>query len=213
MTENLKNEIAAMARRLYSRGLTTVSGGNISARHGSGSILITRSGPDKGKLTAEDICEISTEGENLSVPISPSMEKEMHLEIYRRRPGVNAVIHAHTPVASAFSATGRNIDTTLTGESYLILGKVQRIPGGTMGSAPLAEEAAEAAENSDVILMENHGPVCLGKTLMEAYNRVEVLEHAARMTLITHLLGGCSPLSGETIRSIDSLFGNRSDPG
>lgn len=213
MTEGLKEEIAAMARRLYRRGLTTVSGGNISARHVSGSILITRSGPDKGNLSAEDICEISAEGENLSPALSPSMEKEMHLKIYRRRPGINAVIHAHTPIASAFSCTGRNIDTTLTGESYLILRKVQRVAGGTMGSGPLAETAAEAAGSSDVILIENHGPVCLGKTLMEAYNRIEVLEHAARMTLITHLLGGCSPLSGEALENIESLFGNSRDAG
>ena len=213
MTEGLKEEIAAMARRLYRRGLTTVSGGNISARHVSGSILITRSGPDKGNLSAEDICEISAEGENLSPALSPSMEKEMHLKIYRRRPETNAVIHAHTPIASAFSCAGRNIDTTLTGESYLILGKVQRVAGGAIGSGPLAEAAAEAAENSDVILIQNHGPVCLGKTLMEAYNRIEVLEHAARMTLITHLLGGCSPLSGEALENIESLFGNGRDAG
>jgi L-fuculose-phosphate aldolase len=204
---NIRKELAEAARRLYQRGLTTVSGGNISARSGSGSILITRSGPDKGTFTGEDICEISPDGENLSPGQAPSMECGMHLSLYRTRPDVNSVIHAHPPTAVAFSASGRDIDTTLTGESYLLLGRIERVPAAVMGSEELARSAGEAAAHSDVILIDNHGPVCLGESITEAYGRIELLEQAARVTLITSLLENRRPLPDEILREIDSIFG------
>jgi len=209
MTEEIKAEIAGAIRKLYRRGLTTTGGGNVSARGDNGSLFITRSGPDKGELTSADICEISSGGENLSSGLTPSMETQMHLRIYRTRPDVNAVVHSHTPVASAFSATGMRINTSLTGESHLMLGRIERVASRTMGSEALADAAAIAAERSDVIMILNHGPVCLGKSVMEAYSRMEVLEHTARMTLITHLLGNCSELSTNALEEIDALFGNR----
>jgi L-fuculose-phosphate aldolase len=206
MPGNIREEIAEITRRLYRRGLTTVSGGNISAIGGYGSIFITRSGPDKGMLTGEDICEISSGGDILSAGLNPSMETGMHLAIYRRRPDTGAIIHSHPTVACAFSATDREIDTTLTGETYLLLGKIEKVPGETMGSEALAEVVGKAAVSSDVIMIGNHGPVCLGRSLMEAYNRTEVLEQAARMTLAAHMLGNCSGLSAEALRHIDSIF-------
>ncbi|MCD6379791.1 class II aldolase/adducin family protein [bacterium] len=205
MTERKKEEIAYFMKRLYSRGLTTTSGGNISLRITNGSILITPSGDDKGRLTAETICEISTDGENLSSHQKPSMETYLHLLIYKRRGDIKAIIHAHPPWTTTLSATGRKTKSNLTGESRFILGEIARVPYALMGSEKLALAVSEAATNTDVLLMENHGPVCLGLSLEDAFNKIEVLEAAAKATLITELLGDANELTGEQISEIDKL--------
>jgi L-fuculose-phosphate aldolase len=205
MTERKKEEIAYFMKRLYSRGLTTTSGGNISLRESNGSILITPSGDDKGRLTAETICEISTGGKNPSSHQKPSMETYLHLLIYKRRGDIKAIIHAHPPWTTTLSATGKKIKSNLTGESRFILGEITRVPYALMGSEELALAVSEAATNADVLLMENHGPVCLGLSLEDAFNKIEVLEAAAKTTLITELLGGANELTDEQISEIDKL--------
>ena len=205
MKEMEKEEIAYFMKRLYSRGLTTTSGGNISMRKDSSSILITPSGPDKGRLTAETICEISTDVKNFSLNHKPSMETLLHLEIYKRRSDITAIIHAHPPWTTALSAAGKKIKTNLTGESRFILGEITIVPYALMGSEELAMAAAKAAAKTDVLIIENHGPVCLGLSLEDAFNKIEVLEAAAKTTCITELLGGANELTHEQISEIDKL--------
>jgi len=206
MEDVTREEIAYYMRRLYSRGLTTSCGGNISGRSSDDSIYITPSGPDKGRMTAASICEVDMNGKLISGEGEPSMETSLHLKIMKKRPDINAVIHAHPPVATAFSAVEKEISTTLTGECRLVLGEITRVPYSTMGSDKLAEEVSSAAARSDVILMENHGPLCAGATLAQAFSRLEVLEEAARMTLITGLLGGAKHLGQVEIDAIDRLL-------
>jgi L-fuculose-phosphate aldolase len=204
-----REEIAYYMKRLYERGLTTTCGGNISLRSENGSILITPSGPDKGRLTADMICEVSLDDGTLLSGSTPSMETALHLKVMRARPDVNAVIHAHPTFASAFSATGRKIESGLTGETRLVLGKIGSVPYARMGSEELASLVKEAARDSNVLLMANHGPICLGVSLGEAFNRIEVLEQAARITLITTMLGGRNELGAIELEAIDRLFGGQ----
>ncbi len=206
MDKVTREEVAYYMRRLYSRGLTTSCGGNISARNERGSIFITPSGPDKGRLSGESICEMDLNGKTLSGEREPSMETSLHLKIMKKRSDINAVIHAHSPVATAFSAAEKDISTDLTGECRLVLGEITRVPYSTMGSNKLADAVSSAAARSDVILMENHGPLCAGATLAEAFSRIEVLEEAARLTLITGLLGGAKRLDPAEIDAIERLL-------
>jgi len=202
----LREDVAACMRRLYDRRLTTCSGGNVSARLGD-RVLITPSGLDKGRLTGEQIVAVGPDGRVAAGGPAPSMETGMHLAVYRARPDAAAIVHGHPTVATAFTATGRRIDCRLAGESRALLGEPAPVPYALMGTPELAEAAAAAAARADVLLMANHGVLAVGRTLHEAFDRIEVLEEAARMTLVTALLGDARPLGDREIAAIDALFG------
>jgi L-fuculose-phosphate aldolase len=206
----LRKKVARCMRRLYKQGLTTASGGNISVRVEEG-IFITPSAIDKGTIRGKQIGFITFEGKNLTPGLKPSIEYAMHLSLYRVRPDIRAIVHAHPPLATSFTAMGRNIDCTLIAEARAVLGTPVVAAYALMGTNRLAETVAAAAiENPpgkpNVILMENHGVVCLGTDLLAAFDRLEVLEAAARMTMITDLMGNSRPLTPEQLKEIDTLM-------
>ena len=187
MNEKLKEgreEIAYFMRRLYERGLTTTFGGNLSVRFSEDQILITPSSSDKGRMKGSEIGIMSTGGKILS-KFKPSIESSMHLKIYEARPDINAIVHAHPVVASTFAATNARINCRLLAESYAILGKPAYAPYRLMGTEKLAEVVAETAKSANCIIMKNHGAITVGKSLLEAFDRLEVLETCAKMTLIS----------------------------
>lgn len=205
-----RKEVARFMRRLYKRGLTTTSGGNISVRLADG-ILITPSGFDKGTIKGNQIGLISFGGDNLTPELRPSIEFAMHLAIYKVRPDVEAIVHAHPPLATSFTALEKGIDCCITAEARAILGVPMKAPYALMGTELLAAEVAKSAAHSahpNVILMENHGIVCLGKDLLSAFDRMEVLEFAARMTLATGIIGNVKNLSQKQMQEIDQMMGN-----
>lgn len=216
----IRKDVACFMRRLYDRGLTTASGGNISYRVEQG-FFITPSALDKGLIKSKQVGMITFKGKNLTPDLKPSMESEMHLAIYQKRADVQAIVHAHPPVASSFTAMKKEINCSLIAEARAILGTPVIAPYALMGTMELAGAVADAAnqktgKNDDrekssvfpnVILLENHGIVCLGKDLLSAFDRMEVLEAAAKMTLITSLMGSASPLNNEQLNQIDHLMG------
>ncbi len=203
----LRKEVARFMRRLYERGLTTASGGNISARlHDT--ILITPSAFDKGLIRGKEIGILSLQGKNLTPNMKPSIESDMHIAIYKARPDVLAIVHAHPFTATSFTAMNKTIDCTLTAEAFAILGTPVVAPYALMGTQELASTVASAAKGpANVILLENHGIVCLGKDLLMAFDRLEVLEAAARMTCITHMMGNKRQLDNIQQREIDKMMG------
>lgn len=204
-----RKEVARFMRRLYKRGLTSALGGNISIRLQEG-ILITPSGLDKETIKGDQIGLISFTGVNQSAGLKPSIEYAMHLAIYKARPDVHAIVHAHPPLATSFTALQKKIDCSITAEARAVLGTPVKAPYALMGTELLANQVAKSAalEGSQVILMENHGIVCLGKDLLTAFDRMEVLEFAAKMTLVTGFIGNSHTLSQEQMREIDKLVGN-----
>lgn len=179
-----REEIAYFMRRLYERGLTTTSGGNISVRFSEHEILITPSASDKGRMKGDEIGIMDAGGKILS-EFKPSIESSMHLKIYEARPDVKAIVHAHPVVASTFAATSAQINCRLLAESYAILGKPAYAPYCLMGTDKLAEAVSETAKSANCIIMRNHGALTVGKSLLEAFDRLEVLETCAKMTLIS----------------------------
>jgi L-fuculose-phosphate aldolase len=179
-----REEIAYFMRRLYERGLTTTSGGNLSIRFNGDRILITPSASDKGRMKASEIGIMDIKGKVIS-KFKPSIESSMHLKIYDARPDINAIVHAHPVVASTFAATSAQINCRLLAESYAILGKPAYAPYRLMGTGKLADVVAEAAKSANCIIMKNHGALTLGKSMLEAFDRLEVLETCAKMTLIS----------------------------
>jgi len=203
--EKHREEVAYFMRRLYKKGLTTSLGGNISTIY-AGSVLMTPSSVDKARVKGKHIGIFSSEGVNMTPEIKATIEAEMHLSVYRHRPDVKAIIHAHPPLASSFTATDKKIDCTLIAESRCVLGEPAVAPYALMGTNSLAEEVSRAAAFSNVILMKNHGVVCLGENLISAFNRVEVLEAAARMTIVSFIAGGCISLTLDQLKELDALL-------
>jgi L-fuculose-phosphate aldolase len=202
-----RKEVAYFMRRLYKRGLTTTSGGNISFRINENVIAITSASTDKGRLKWKEVGLVRLDGDNLTSQLKPSMEVEMHLCIYRKSPGTNAIIHAHPPVCSSYTATGRTIDTNLTAEARVILGVPKFAPYALMGSKELAELVSDIACSSQVVLMENHGVLSIGSSLLQAFDRIEVLEMAAKMNVIVDLIGEKRALNENRLRELDKIFG------
>ena len=204
--KNERKEVAGFMRRLYNRGLTTTSGGNISLRVSEEVIVITPSATDKGRMKWRDVGVLSIMGENLTPKLKPSIEFNLHLNIYKKMKDVSAIVHAHPVFASAFTAMKGTLNTSLTAEARAICGVPRFVPYAVMGSAELADIAAQNAEEADILLLENHGILTMGTSLLQAFDKLEVLENAAKMTLITGMAGNKRMLSPFRIREIDIIF-------
>ncbi|MBR5025044.1 MAG: class II aldolase/adducin family protein [Victivallales bacterium] len=207
--ESCRNQVAYFMQRLYRHGLTTTSGGNISCRTPEGHVAISASKFDKGELTAEGVGVVTLDRKLLTPGIPLSIEVGIHLDIYRKRPEIMAIVHAHPVTATAFCASKVKLDTHLTAEAYAILGDPVFIPYELMGTPKLAERVSNAMQTAACGLMENHGVITVGKTLLEAFDRLEVLEVAARHSLIVAQLGQASPLTPEQIVELDHFVGRK----
>jgi L-fuculose-phosphate aldolase len=201
-----RKEVAKYMRRLYWQGLTTTSGGNISLKINDNIILITPSATDKGSMRWNEIGIMTIIGENLTPDLKPSIECEMHLSIYKKKKGVSAIVHAHPLFASAYTAMKCKIDTNLTAEARAICGDPCFVPYALMGTKELASLASENIASSDILLLENHGILTTGSSLLQAFDKLEVLENAAKMTMIVEIMGKKKPLSKTRIIELDKLF-------
>jgi L-fuculose-phosphate aldolase len=130
----------------------------------------------------------------------------MHISIYKKKKDVAAIIHAHPVYSSAFTAMKRKIYTHLTAEACAILGTPAFVPYALMGTKELAEIVSESALGSDILLLENHGILATGTSLLQAFDKIEVLENAAKMTMIVELSNDISPLSEARITEIEKNF-------
>jgi L-fuculose-phosphate aldolase len=201
-----RKEVAHFMRRLYKHGLTTTSGGNISLRLSDDLILITPTATDKGRMKWKEVGIVNIFGENFTPQLKPSIETAMHLAIYKRKNDVSAIVHAHPVFASLFTAIKAKINTNLTSEAKAILGDPLLVRYAVMGSKALAEVAAENIMKSDILLLENHGILTTGSTLLQAFDKIEVLENAAKMTLMTEMTGKKRPLDKARILELEKLF-------
>ena len=200
----MKKEIAYYMRRLYRQKLTTTSGGNISAKQDN-MVFITPSGIDKGEMQTEQVGELDLEGNIIASKHKLSTETPMHLAIYKARPDVKAIVHAHPPYGTAYASSNKFLNSNLTSEGRLVLAKIAFAKYELMGTQKLAEVVANEAKDSNIILMENHGVIALGNTLLEAFDRLEVLEFTAKMNFITESLNMRKPLNKEQLIEIDRM--------
>lgn len=198
--------IVAVCRRLYERGLVAGPDGNVSVRLTSGRILVTPSGFSKVDVEEADLVELTLDGEQVAGRHRASSEVRMHLRAYRERPDVQAVVHAHPPVATGFSVAGESIPAGVLPEVILQMGSVASVPYATPGTDDLPDSLMPWLPNHDAFLLANHGVTTLGRTLLEAHQRMESVEHAARILLTARLLGRVNALSPS---AVDALLGRR----
>ncbi len=199
-----KLAIVEAGRRLHARGLVTASEGNVSVREGD-SLFVTPAGVSKGALQPAQIVRTDLAGRPQESGPRISSETPMHLAIYARRPDVQAIVHAHPPVVSAFSVAHRTLDQPILAEAVVVLGPVVLVPYATPSTWRLADLVARAAVDSDALILANHGAVTLGATLDQALERMETLEHMGRVSLLAGLLGGEKPLSPDDVRTLMAL--------
>jgi L-fuculose-phosphate aldolase len=205
--ESERAAIVEVGLRLHEKGLVTATEGNLSVRVADGH-LVTASGVSKGLLKPEHVVFVDHEGRRPADGPPVSSEAMMHAAIYRRRPDVQAVIHAHPPTATAFAVAHVPLDPRILAESVVVLGAVPLIPYATPGTLELANLVAEGLTEGLAALLANHGAVTVGHTLTQAHHRMETLEHVARVALMARLLGGARELSPlEVERLLDSRTG------
>lgn len=205
MFELERIRVAETMRRLYDRRLTTVSGGNVSMRNAEGYVFITASQSDKSCIDMRKVIVLSPDGENLTPKLKPSMETQMHLNIYKSRPDVLAIVHSHPVYASTFAVAGMAVDSVITGEARYMLGNVGLVEYHLMGSSRLADACAKVMSTTNAAIMVKHGAITVGKTLFEAFDRMEVLENTAHINLNLQTLNCQSRLSEEEVAEIDNF--------
>lgn len=185
--EDLRQEMVAFGASFYARGYSVGSAGNLSARLPDGTILTTPTNSCLGRLDAAGLSKVSLAGEQLS-GLPMSKEVPFHLELYRKRPDCNAVVHLHSTYLTALSCLEgtdpEEIIRPFTPYYVMKIGKMPLIPYFKPGSRRIAEELSLRAHESDSFLLANHGPVVIGRSLSEAVNAMEELEETARLFFI-----------------------------
>lgn len=187
---------------LWNRGYIVAGDGNLSARLDDGTIVTTPSGVCKGFLTTKSFCRVDIDGNKLAGELRPSTEFAMHSLIYKERPDVNAVVHAHPPTGTGFAVAGMPLDKALISEVVLTLGCVPLAGYGTPSTNELTDAMQPLVKHHDAMLMSNHGAVAYGDTIERAFWRMETLEHFAKINLVARMLGRENQLSPDNVRKL-----------
>lgn len=195
---------------MHQRGYIASRDGNVSCRIGDSRILVTPSGSRKGFLEGSDmvLCDLEgapVRGENGR----PSTEVMMHVAVYRERDDVNAVVHAHPPYAIAHTVAGCTLSLALMPEVFCELGEIVTIPYTTPGTEEVPERLRGPIQNHCALVMERHGSITVGRSLSQAYDRLETLEHTAKISLFANVLapGRVTGLPSEQLDKLRAFFG------
>jgi L-fuculose-phosphate aldolase len=205
-----KKDIIHVCRRLYEREMVASNDGNVTVRVGEDRIIATPTGKSKGFLTEDDLVLTDMEGRLLEGSDKKvTSEIKIYIKIYQLRPDVLAAVHAHPLHATACAVAGRSVAEDVLPESVLGLGRVPLVPYGTPGTDELAEAIAPYLEDHEVFLLANHGALALGQNVIEAYHRMECLEHTARIVFLAEGMGWVNRLTPEQIVKIFEVHGSK----
>lgn len=197
-----REEIVRYGRMLHERGFVAAMDGNLSVRLKGERILVTPTCLSKGAMRPADLVIVDLNGKRVAGHKNVTSEIGMHLSIYRMRPDVQAIVHAHPPTATGFAAAGIALTEPLVCEVVIGLGCIPLARYGTPGTSELSQTLEPYIPNYDAILMSNHGVVTYGDTLEHAYMKMETVEHFAQIALVTHLLGRQQPLKQVEIEKL-----------
>jgi len=203
----LRADIVEVGRRMYARGYTASNDGNISVRLGSDRLLMTPKSVCKGFMTPDMMCITDLEGRKLQGDRDPSSEMLMHLEVYRQRPDVQAVVHAHPPIATGFAVAGIPLDRAVLAEVLTTLGSIPIAEYATPSTKELPEAVRKYIKAHDGMLLANHGALTSGADLYSAYYKMETIEHFAKISLVARLLGRENLLAREEVDRLQGLRG------
>lgn len=187
----------------YQKGYIVGADGNLSARMRDGTLLVTPAGAMKGFLESHHLAHVDLDGRVLDAGPRPSSEVAIHLVSYRERPDVEAVVHTHPPHAVALSIAGIDMQLPVIPEVIVTIGGTPTTPYATPGTQELPDSIRAIVRCSDTLIMRNHGAVTLGANLMDAFKKLDMVEHTARILWLVHALkGSIEPLPAEAVRKL-----------
>jgi L-fuculose-phosphate aldolase len=212
----LKREIVEVGRRVYERGYVASNDGNISARLDERRIVITPTGVSKGFMSPDDLIVVDLDGKVVAGTKKPSSELFMHLSVYKHRKDVMSVCHAHPPYATGFAVAGIPLDKCILPEVIIVLGGIPIVEYGTPGTSEFFQPVLKIIDRYDAFLLANHGALTIGKDVVNAYHKMETLEHFAHIAFVAQQLGHMNVLNSEQVRKLTDLrtkFGIRTTVG
>jgi L-fuculose-phosphate aldolase len=210
---SLRREICDAGRTLYDRGLIGPLDGNLSARVGERYLLCTPSGAHKGELRPEALVKLTLDGRVVTPGARPSSELKMHLAIYRERPDVPCVVHAHPPCAVGLTVAGVSLERPVVPEILFAIGAVPNVPYTSPTTDAVPEAIKAILARAEAFLLARHGSVCLAATPRDGVIMTETIEHTAKITLAARVAGGAAPLpDGEIAKLLGLAAAARGGP-
>ncbi len=198
----IRKEMVEVGRRMYEKGLVAATDGNISFRTSNNEILITPSGTCLGFLKSSELVLIDREGRVLSGRLKPTSEYRLHLEVYRQRDDVRAVVHAHPPLCTAFSVAGVTLEQCVLPEVVFTLGAIPTTGYATPTTDEPPRVVREYIGQCDAMILDRHGTLTVGEDLVGTYLKLEKLEHTAKTLIAAKMLGRVQVLSEEQVESL-----------
>ena len=206
----IKKEMCEIGKRVYNRGMVAANDGNFSVRISENEVLCTPTGVSKGFMTPDYICKVDLDGNVLQANkgFRPSSEIKMHLRVYKERPDVKSVVHAHPLYATTFAIAGIPLTQPIMPEAVIALGCVPIAKYGTPSTVEIPDAVSEHLQYFDAVLLENHGALTYSDSLLNAYHKMESVEFYARLLWQTMQIGGPQELNKE---QVEKLYDQKTD--
>ena len=206
--DDARREMIWVCKKLAHSGVVAAGDGNVSCRLEEDRFLITPSGRPKAELAESELIVVDGSGSVLEGAGKPSSEIRMHLLVYDKRPDIRAVVHAHPPLLTAMTLARVSFQSAVFPEVWVTVGPVPTAPYATPSTEEVPKSIEPFVEAHHAFLLERHGSLTLGKTLREAYYRLEKLEHAAKCLLAARIFGGGmpEPIPQEKLDILDRIF-------
>ncbi len=211
--EQIKQEICDVGHRLYAHGFVAANDGNISVKVSENEYYCTPTGVSKGALTPDMIIKIDAEGNKIEGALNPSSEIKMHLRVYRERPDCNAVVHAHPPVATAFTVAGIPMDRYILPEAVLTIGDIPTCEYGTPSTMEIPDSLMPYIQEHDAFMLKNHGALTVGNTLTRAMFTMEEVEFNAKIMKMAMELGKIEEIPADQMLKLIELREKMGLPG
>lgn len=205
--EDVRAQICEVCHLLYDRGYVVSNDGNVSVRVADNEVLITPSGVGKGRMEPDMLVLCDLEGKLLAGDRHPSSESKMHLMVYRERPDVNAVVHAHPAISTAFAICRRPLKERYLAELVLGLGEVPVTEFAMLGTDEVPNSVLPFVHDHNAVLLANHGVLAWAPTLTAAFDRLEVVEQTARVYYYVDRMGGGVQISEEDAQALRAKVG------
>ena len=209
----IKKEICEVGRKLWLKGFVAANDGNISVKVGENECYCTPTGVSKGDLTPDMIIKVDRDGKKLEGKLNPSSEIKMHMRVYRERPDVTAVVHAHPPVATAFTVADIDLDQYILPEAVLTIGNVPTCDYGTPSTMEIPDSLDPYLQNHDAFLLRNHGALTVGCNLTKAFFVMEEVEFNAVICKHAMDLGAVHEISNDQLKKLMDLRKKMNLPG
>ncbi len=200
----IKKQICDIGKRIYDRGMVAANDGNISVKISDNEFLCTPTGVSKGFMTPDYICKVDAEGNVIQANkgFKPSSEIKMHMRVYKERPDVKSVVHAHPMYGTAFAIAGIPLTQPIMPEAVIALGCVPIAEYGTPSTVEIPDAISKYLQHFDALLLENHGALAYSDSLLAAYHKMESLEFYAQLLFLSKQLGGPKELNNSQVERL-----------